>query len=332
MRMRWVALAAVAVLTAACAPADVSKTSALAPTPTPERVRAAWVAVSGSQSPAWIAQEAGYFAKYGLEVELTFIEGSSRATAAMLSGNVDILEQAGPAVVAAVKQGGDATMIAGCLNTSVFKLLAAPDIKTPADLKGKTIAITTFGTSDEFLLKKLLGLHGLDAARDVTVIQARDAAGQVSVLASGQAQAVVLSPPNDLIAQKQGAALLIDTIPLKMAYQATGVATSRSYLSKHRGAAVAFVKAVAEGMRRFKSDAPYAKQVMQKYLKTDDAEILDSTWKAYAAAFEDVPYPSTAGIQEILDETGESTRTPPDFLDASIVKELEDSGFFKTLQ
>jgi NitT/TauT family transport system substrate-binding protein len=323
-------LGVLALLASACVPGSPGQL----PTPTTpkEHVRAAWVAISGSQSPAWIAQEAGYFARYGLDVELTFIEGSSRATAAMLSGNVDILEQAGPAVVAAVKQGGDATMIAGCLNTSVFKLLAAPDIKTPAELKGKTIAITTFGTSDEFLLKKILGMHGLDPARDVTVIQARDAAGQVSVLTSGQAQAVVLSPPNDLIAQKLGATLLIDTIPLKLAYQATGVATSRSYLSKHRGAAVAFVKAIAEGMRRFKSDAPFAKQVMQKYLKTDDAEILDTTWKAYAAAFEEIPYPSTAGIQEILDETGESDRKPADFLDASIVKELEDSGFFKTLQ
>jgi hypothetical protein len=69
---------------------------------------------------------------------------------------------------------------------------------------------------------------------------------------------------------------------------------------------------------------------MQKYLKTDDAEILDATWKAYAAAFEEVPYPSTAGIQEILDESGETDRKPTEFLDASIVKELEDGGFFKS--
>jgi NitT/TauT family transport system substrate-binding protein len=320
-------LGVVAALSGGCVPSLPSQS----PTPTvpKEHVRAAWVAISGSQSPAWIAQEAGYFAKYGLDVELSFIEGSARATAALLSGNVDILEQAGPAAVAAVKQGGDVTMIAGCLNTSVFKLMSSKDIQTPVDLKGKTIAITSFGTSDEFLLRRVLSSNGLDPATDVTVVQARDAAGQVSVLTSGQVQAVMLSPPNDLVAQKQGAKLLVDTVPLKLAYQATGVATSRSYLSKHRAAAVSFVKAISDAIQRFKTDPAYAKQVMQTYLKIEDPEILDATWKGYAAAFEDVPYPSVAGIQEILDETGDKDRTPAEFLDSSVVKEIEDSGFFK---
>ena len=324
-----VALLAILV-TAACTPIGVGTTTpSAAATRAPIPVRAAWVAISGSQSPAWVAQDGGHFARNGLAVDLSFIEGSSRATAAMLGGSVDILVMAGPAAVTAARQGGDVVMVAGCLNTSVFRLMADPSIKTMADLRGKTVAITSLGTSDEFLLKKLLSSNGLAANTDVQIVQARDAAGQVAILRAGQVQAALLSPPNDLIARKGGAIVLADTVPMKLAYQATGVATTRAYLRSHRPEVLAFVRSMAEAIRRIKTDRAFAESIMGKYLKTDDSEVLEASWSAYSAAFDDIPYPSLAGIRQILDESGASDRDPADFADMSVVKELEDSGAFR---
>lgn len=311
------------------APPATATPQAVATAAPPEKVHAAWVAITGNQAPAWLAKEGGIFPKYGLDVDLVFIQGSATATSSLLAGSTDIVQMAGPAAVAATSKGGDVVMIAGFVNISVFKLMADPSIKSVSDLKGKTIAITRFGSSDEFVLKKILKDNGLQAGKDVQISQAQDASGQLAVFKSKLADAILLSPPNDVIARKQGAVELVDTIPLKMPYQAIGLATTKGYLKAHRSTALNFLKAEIDAIRRFKSDRAFAESVMGKYLQTTDPDVLTASWDAYAPSFADVPYPSLPGIQQILDESDTKGFKPEDFVDSSLVKELEDSGFFK---
>jgi ABC-type nitrate/sulfonate/bicarbonate transport system substrate-binding protein len=316
------------------APATTAPTAAptAAPSPTqgaPVKVNSAWVAITGNQAPAWLAKEGGIFAKYGLDVNLSFVQGSSTATSSLLSGSLDIVQQAGPAVVNAASQGGDVVMFAGFLNISVFKLLVDPSIKTLADLKGKTIAITRFGSSDEFILRKILRDNGMDPAKDVKITQANDASGQMAALKNKSVDAVLLSPPNDVVAQKQGASVLIDTIPLNIPYQAIGLATTRKYLASNRATALNFLKAEIDAIRRFKTDRAFAEATMGKYLQTTDSDVLSSSWEAYSKSFADIPYPSISGLQEILDESNITNIKPSSFVDSTLVKELEDTGYFK---
>lgn len=300
-----------------------------APTAGPlEHVTAAWVAITGNQSPAWIAQEGGLFKKYNLSVDLSFVQGSQPATAAMVSGSLDMVQMAGPSAIAAANKGADVVLVAGFLNTSVFKLMADPSIKSMSDLKGKVIAITKFGSSDEFILRKILKDNGLEPGKDVQITTAGDASGQIAALKAKLCQAILVSPPNDVTAEKQGAVLLLDTIPLKIPYQAVGLATTRRYIQAHHTAALEFVEAEAAALQRFKSDKPFAESVMSKYLKTNDQQVLDASWDAYSKAFVDIPYPSLPGIQEIMDESGIKGKKPEDFVDNSLVKELQDKGFF----
>ncbi|HEX9076325.1 MAG TPA: ABC transporter substrate-binding protein [Anaerolineae bacterium] len=313
------------------APTSAS-TSAPTAAPTaaaPDKVAAAWVAITGNQSPAWIAKEGGIFSKYNLAVDLSFVQGSQPATSALVSGSLDVVQMAGPSAVTAANQGADVVLIAGFLNTSVFKLMADPSLKTMSDLKGKTIAITKFGSSDEFVLRKVLKDNGFEPGKDVQITTSGDASGQIAALKAKLVQAILVSPPNDVTAQKQGAVQLLDTIPLKLPYQAVGLASTRRYIQAHRATVLNFIRAETDALRRFKSDRAFAESVMAKYLQTNDQEVLDASWEAYSKAFVEIPYPSLPGIQEIMDESGITGKKPEDFVDNSLVKELEDSGFFK---
>ncbi len=311
-------------------PATTAPASTAAPLPHPlDHMNIAWVAITGNQAPAWIAKEGNIFPKYGLDVSLSFIQGSSTATASMVGGSTDIAQMAAPSAITAASQGADVVLIAGFLNTSVFKLMGDPSIKSMSDLKGKTIAITKFGSSDEFILKRILKDNGLDPTKDVKITQSGDASGQLAQFKSKLCDAILLSPPNDIVAQKQGAAMILDTIPLKIPYQAVGLATTHKYIQTHRADALNFIRAETEALQRFKNDRAFAESVMGKYLQTNDPDVLDGSWEAYSKAFVDIPYPSLPGIQEILDESKVTGKKPEDFVDTSLVKELEDTGFFK---
>ncbi len=294
-----------------------------------DHLNMAWVAITGNQSPAWIAKEGGIFPKYNLDVSLSFIQGSSPATASMIGGSTDVVQMAGPSAITAAQQGADVVLIAGFLNKSVFKLMGDPSIKSMKDLKGKTIAITKFGSSDEFVLRRILKDNGLDATKDVKITQSGDASGQLAAFKAKLCDAILLSPPNDVVALHQGAALILDTIPLNLPYSAVGLASTRKYIASHRSTVLNVIRAESDALRRFKSDRNFAESVMAKYLQTDDKEALDASWDAYSAAYADIPYPSADGIQEIMDESGITGKKPDDFSDPSLVKELEDSGFYK---
>src|SRR6266571_5250428 len=149
-----------------------------APSASPsERVRVAYVQPSSNQAPAWTAKEGGIFPKYGLDAELTYIQGSSTAISAMIGGSVDVAQMGGPSPVAAVKQGADLAIFAGFFNTADFRLMADPDIKSVAELRGKTVAISNFESADNFMLAKVLNQNGLKPGTDVQVIAAKDPAG-----------------------------------------------------------------------------------------------------------------------------------------------------------
>jgi len=295
-----------------------------------ETVRVAYVQPSSNQAPVWMAKEAGIFSKYGLQVDLSYIQGSATAVSAMLGGSLDVAQMGGPAPVAAVKQGGDVALFAGFFNTADFRLLADPSITSVADLKGKVIAVSNYESADNFMLGKVLNSNGLKPGSDVQVIAAKDAAGQMAALKSKQVQAILLGLPSYFEAERQGAVVLLDVAALKLPYQSVGLVASRGYLKSHRAAALTFLKAEIDGMRRFKSDPAFAQSVLAKYLKTtDDPAIVKAAWQVNAATVAEPPYPTLAGIQEILDQTGAGGHKPEDFVDMSLVKELEDSGFFK---
>src|SRR5689334_9278387 len=106
--------------------------------------------LTGASSPLWIAIEGKLFQKYGLEITPVFVAGSNTIVATMVSGQFEIADVGGGAVVLNRFSGGDLITIGAQTGVYTNDCFARPEIKSIRDLKGKTIAVTRFGTSTHF--------------------------------------------------------------------------------------------------------------------------------------------------------------------------------------
>ena len=107
-----------------------------------EKITIAYSSISGHMAPLWITQDRGFFRKYGLDVQLVFIESGSTAVKSLISKDVGFAQMAGAGVVQSHLQGTDIVMIAGFLNTMDYQLMVEKSISRPDHLRGKTLAVS----------------------------------------------------------------------------------------------------------------------------------------------------------------------------------------------
>src|SRR5581483_10539636 len=238
-----------------------------------------------------LANDAGYFAKYGLNVSLSFVNGSAAAVASLLAGELDAADMAGSSMPGAVTNGADLVMPVGFNSQGYFRLMAVPQIHSLQDLKGKTVAITRQGDSSDQNWQGVRQYLGWQP-QDVKVVAGGSQAGQIALMQKGEAQAGPFTVPNNILAQEAGAHEIFDGSQLKMADQGPGMVLTRRYLSANRPVVLSLAKASIEAMARWKKDPEFTKAVLRKYLKTDDSAFIDEGYKAYTLAWPEVPYPS----------------------------------------
>lgn len=319
----------------AAAPSPSPQQSASAAPVKPTSAKAAWVALTANQMLWPVAIEAGYFKKYGFDMDLSYIVGSNNASAALISGHIDMTSVAGSAVVAARAGGEDMVMIAGFVNKMIFRVLSMPDVASVSDLKGKKIAVTRIGTADYFAWESIAKKQGW-SIKDLDFVAANDPPGQIAVLKSGQVAAIAVSPPNDILAINAGAHQILDMASYDEPEQQVGAAMTRKYLDANKDAVTAMLKGTIEAIHRWKTDAAFVKGVIGKYLKNTDPKFLDEGYAAYKDVFPQTPYPSEAGFQKVIDEVGSQNAkakglTAAQMMDTTILKEIEASGFIKKL-
>jgi ABC-type nitrate/sulfonate/bicarbonate transport system substrate-binding protein len=334
------------VVISSCAPAaapspSAAPSAAASPTAAPSAsakatsARAAWVALTSNQMIWPVALEAGYFKKYGLTMDLSYVQGSNTATAALISGHLDMTSVAGSAVVAAQAGAADMVMIAGFVNKMIFRIMAMPDITSISQLKGKKIAVTKIGTADYFAWQTVAAKQGW-TTKDLDFVAANDPPGQIAILKGGEAAAIAVSPPNDILAETAGAHLVLDMASYDEPEQQVGIAAMRKYVDENKDAVTAVLKGSIEAIHRWKTDPAFVKDVIKKYLKKDDPKFLDVGYSAYKDIFPEVPYPSEPGFQKVIDEVASRNAKakdlkPSQLIDTAILKEIEASGFVKKL-
>jgi ABC-type nitrate/sulfonate/bicarbonate transport system substrate-binding protein len=315
---------------AAASPAPSAKPAAPG---TANAVKGAWVALTANMMLWPTALEAGYFDKYGVNFNLQYIQGSVTSVQSMLAGEIDMASIAGSTVAAAQAARQDIVMTLGYVSEYFWRIMAKADITTVDQLRGQTVAVTKVGNSDYFAWSVLANKKGWKL-EDFKFAAANDAPGQVALMSSGQASAIALSPPNDVLAQKIGAHLVLDEAEYHAPNQAVGMSLPRGYLAQNREKALNVAKATIEAIHRWKTDAPFAKNVIKKYLKQDDQAFIDSGYNGYLNLFQEKPYPSVPGFESVIEEVANQqlaakSVTPQQCMDTTIMKELEDSGFLK---
>jgi len=298
-----------------------------------QKINVAYSSISGNVSPLWVAQDKGFFRKYGLEVQAIMIESGTTTAQALISGDISFASIAGPAAIQSNLRGADIVMIAGLVNTLVYQLYTEKGITRPDQFKGKSVGVTRIGSATDFAMRYALDKYGLDANKDVAILQLGNQPALLAALEAGRLQGAMLSMPTSLRAKKIGFPMLADLQMLGLEYQHTSIATTKALIKSKPDLVKDFVRAYIEGIQYAKTHRKETLDILAKYLRVDDKDILDETYDTIIVTLvPEKPYPTLKGIQTILRELGAKdpaarSARPEQFVDLSIMKELDTSGF-----
>lgn len=293
---------------------------------------ASYSAVSGIFTPIWLAQDKGFFTNYGLTVDLRFVAPSA-ATQSLVAKSLDIVMGGGEFVEAGLA-GARMVYIAGVANRVVLSLYTKPEIHTLSDLRGKVLAALSPGSTSDFLARILLQEEGLVPGKDVKILYLKSGPEILAALTQGIIDAGIISAPITLKARKAGFREAVNVAEKSIPMIHAGVATTRDFVKEHPDRARAFLQGYLEGIKVAKSNAEEAKTVIGKYTKTTDREDLEETYRTFVKAWGKVPYVSAAAVQTNLNfakSPAAKTAKPEQFVDNSILAELERSGFINQL-
>jgi len=301
------------------------------------KVRAAYTSIGIQFDPIYIMKDLDLPRKYGLDVEMLFVPVSSRAVQAALAGELQFITSAGVANINANMSGGDFVGLTATLNTFVFKIMANPELKKPEMLKGKKVGISRLGGASDFSIRYALTRWGLVPDRDVAIIQVGGEQEEVLALQNKAVDAVVLSEPFATLVKRSGFTVLADLSQLGVAYSMHGFGARKSFIQANRDVTIRFMKAYLEGIYVFKTNKELALNVLKKFTRLDDLSLVQESYDEMSQRLiRRVPYPDREGIQTIIDQLAKTrpqmkSLNPSDFIDPTILKEIEDSGFVKKL-
>ena len=292
---------------------------------------------AGFQGPLWAAKDLGLFKKHGLNAEMVLITGSTRGMAALISGGTDFAQGSASAPIPIRLRGGDITIVAAALNRFPFSVVSQKNIRKPSDLVGKKIGILNFGGSTDLAIT--LALKEWNIPRQaVTIFASGGAPERLAALSTRAIDASVLSPPETLVAAHLGMNILAHLSDLKAAFPQTVITVRRSFLEKNRETVKRFVRAYSEAIYKFKTDKEKAMAVYANRLKQQDAKVLDVTYDYFAPKFSFPPRVERDGIRNALQLVSDRDREAKgeinveQFIDESLIDELEREGFFKKLR
>ncbi len=303
-----------------------------------DKMRMGLSSVSALHSAVWIAEQKGLFRKYGLDVEVIVTGQGGTAVSALLAGDIQTASSAGDALVNAALHGGDTVMIAGVINKGLQRIMVRPEIKTPADLKGKKIGVTRIGAVSHFVLLMMLKRWNMGPT-DVQVVQVGSSPNMLAALDKGGIDGAVLTIPSMFVAEDRGYKVLIDLADTDIYYLHTMIASTRSYIKNNRDKVIRYLKGFLEGIAFFKQNRKESLEVVKKKLRITPGQERDlerSFDLLSTKYYETMPYPSLRGVETVLsfiekDNPKAKTADPKSFIDDSLLREIDASGFVKGL-
>lgn len=299
-------------------------------------IRIGYPSPSASFSPLFVAQETGAFAKYGLGSELLYLQGV-QITQVHVAGHVDFTVTGSPLPLQAAVEGADLMLIASSIDRFIYKLIVDPSISAPAQLKGKTIGITRFGSLPDVAIRLLLNKWGMNPDKDVKLVQIGRMTDMVVALSGKRIDAGVISDPTSFQAEKLGMKRLLDMADTDFEFANVAVIVSRTYAKSHRDLVLRFLKAYIEGTKRFLTDRTLGIQALRKYTGISDQEILGKTYDLFASKYvKKSPTLSLKAVDQALRMVADrnpkaKNRKAEEFIDTSFMREMETSGFLKSV-
>ena len=295
-----------------------------------------YAGISAGTAPLWLTKDQGLFDKYGLNAGIVYLAGGARGIQALVAGSTHFYTGDGIAPMSAMLRGADVVVVGVSENKIPGGLTTRKDIQKPSDLRGKRIGIVNFGGSNE--LSVVMALRKWNIQREaVTLLISGGVPERLSALVSSGIDASPLPPPQSFQAPRMGMNTLIDFADIPT-FPQTSLAVRRSFLEKNRETVRRFIQAYSEGIHVFMTNKEKALATYRKWLRQQDAKILEESYNYYQHKFSLPPrivrgeglclaHQMTA--ERVGKEVMESDMER--FVDEKVTEQLEKEGFFKRL-
>ncbi len=327
MKCRFLPIAS-AVLVAVCL--------GFAPSFAADKIRISYSGPSVSNALLWVTKEGKLFDKNGLDVEVVYLAGSF-GQSALLANEIHLAVYTGLLLTPARLQGADVVMVASFLDHLLSRLVVRPDIRSAADLKGKKLGVTRFGTASDFGMRLIVSRLGLNQDTDVAILQIGDNPMRVAALQGKVVDGAIFDPPDYKKAVEAGGRVLMNLEEVAIPYQHAGLVTTKKFIANRPDSVRRAVQSIVEGAALVKRDPETAKRALSKRLRIKDEKELEETYQLLRGFTRAKPYPSIEGFRAILGDFAKrlpaaKNADPRDFIDSKFIEELDKSGYIDTLQ
>jgi ABC-type nitrate/sulfonate/bicarbonate transport system substrate-binding protein len=256
----------------------------------------------------------------GIKPQFIYI-GGPQVSQALISGDIRMAIVAAASPIRAAAHGSELRFVGGVTDKEVAAFVTAPNIKSPDDLKGTRLAIDRLGDYSDFRARKVLEMFGLQAQRDVTLLQIGAQTARFAALRSGQVQSTFVVPPLTLIARKTGLRELADLGELGFPSSSGAFVVMQSSIERQAKEIYGVLRAVTKAIRIYKTDKEQGIGAIARFMKLNDREALEETWRMNVNALKDHLSPPVAGIRIVRDFLAQ---TDPE------VKRMNLDGFITT--
>ncbi len=301
-------------------------------------IRISYATTSGIRLPLWIAEDARLFEKYGLDAKLINIPSGNTAISALVSGEVDVVSGSGSASIVAAGRGLP-VIIVGSFGSTTYKLVANPGV---TDLRGKTVGTSRIGSTTDFALRRALSKLGLAPDKDVKILATGigEADKRIMLMLQGRMDGTLGSPESILSAETQAKVkieILADLEEMKIYNTVGDLSTLADTLKNRRDLLRAFFMASSEAIALGKRNRPLVLRVIGKYMKVTDRKRIDTIYDASLGRMPDKPYPREEAVHLELESVAFTDplfkgKKASEFMDSSIIVELDRKGFFAQLK
>jgi NitT/TauT family transport system substrate-binding protein len=301
-------------------------------------IRISYATTSGIRSPLWIAEDARLFEKYGLDAKLINIPSGNTAISALVSGEVDVVSGSGSASIVAAGRGLPVIII-GSFGSTTYKLVANPGV---TDLRGKIVGTSRIGSTTDFALRRTLSMLGLTPDKDVKILATGigEADKRIMLMLQGRMDGTLGSPESIFAAETQTKVkieILADLEEMKIYNTVGDISTRTDVLKNRRDLLRSFFMACSEAIALGKKNKATAQRVLAKHMKITDRKRLDIVYEASLGRMPSKPYPREEAVQLELESVAFTdplfkTKRVSEFMDNSIIVELDRQGFFTQLK
>ena len=300
-----------------------------------DQIRVGYGSLSTNYAAIWVAGEARLFQKNGIDAEVLYLE-SALVRTALITGDIAMGGMSGTTMAAPRLQGADPILIASFLNSLQYRLVARPEIKSVAQLKGKRVGVAGFGLGAHRGAQIMLAKLGLNPDTDVIMLQIGSDPTRMTALLSGTIDATVFNPPLHNRAAEAGMRILANIEDMGFPVQASALVTTERFIKKNPDTTRRAIRSIIESIHLLKTNPDFAKRSIRKYMRFKDDRDTEEAYQIIRDILPKKPYPTVEGIKAVLDELSPKlpaakTAQPRDFMDPRFIEELDRSGFIDRL-